>query len=70
MCQKNLSLPRNRNWRVMIARAISANVPFSWVAAGSVYGVGAIEQNLRRAGKGYVLGGVRRLDFIHGARRP
>ncbi len=54
----------------MIARAISANVPFSWVAAGSVYGVGAIEQNLRRAGKGYVLGGVRRLDFIHGARRP
>ncbi len=40
----------------MIARAIEANVPFSWVAADSVYGVGAIEQALRRAGKGYVLG--------------
>jgi SRSO17 transposase len=40
----------------MIARAIEANVPFSWVAADSVYGVGAIEQELRRAGKGYVLG--------------
>lgn len=40
----------------MIARAIEAHVPFSWVAADSVYGVGAIEQDLRRAGKGYVLG--------------
>ena len=40
----------------MIARAIAANVPFSWVAADSVYGVGDIEQALRRAGKGYVLG--------------
>jgi len=40
----------------MIACAITANVPFSWVAADSVYGVGAIEQDLRRAGKGYVLG--------------
>ena len=40
----------------MIARAIAAQVPFSWVAADSVYGVGDIEQALRRAGKGYVLG--------------
>jgi len=40
----------------MILRAITANVPFSWVAADSVYGVGDIEQALRRAGKGYVLG--------------
>ncbi len=40
----------------MMARAIEAHVPFSWVAADSVYGVGAIEQDLRRAGKGYVLG--------------
>ena len=40
----------------MIDRAIAAYVPFSWVAADSVYGVGAIEQALRRAGKGYVLG--------------
>ena len=40
----------------MINRAIAANVPFFWVAADSVYGVGDIEQALRRAGKGYVLG--------------
>ena len=40
----------------MIDRAIAANVPFSWVAADSVYGVGDIERALRRAGKGYVLG--------------
>jgi SRSO17 transposase len=40
----------------MIARAIAADVPFAWVAADSVYGVGAIERALRRAGKGYVLG--------------
>ena len=40
----------------MITRAIAADVPFSWVAADSVYGVGDIEQALRRAGKGYVLG--------------
>lgn len=40
----------------MIDRAIAVNVPFAWVAADSVYGVGDIEQALRRAGKGYVLG--------------
>jgi SRSO17 transposase len=40
----------------MIERAIGTGVPFSWVAADSVYGVGAIETALRRAGKGYVLG--------------
>jgi SRSO17 transposase len=40
----------------MIARAIAANVPFAWVAADSVYGVGDVEQALRKAGKGYVLG--------------
>lgn len=40
----------------MIERALLADVPFSWVAADSVYGVGAIEMALRRAGKGYVLG--------------
>lgn len=42
--------------RVMIERAIAAKVPFRWVAADSVYGVGEIEMALRRAGKGYVLG--------------
>jgi len=40
----------------MIARAIAASVPFKWVAADTVYGVGDIEQQLRQAGKGYVLG--------------
>ena len=42
--------------RAMIERAIAAGVPFNWVAADSVYGVGDIETALRRAGKGYVLG--------------
>ena len=40
----------------MIERALAARVPFAWVAADSVYGVGDIEAALRRAGKGYVLG--------------
>ncbi len=40
----------------MIRRAIAADVPFGWVAADSVYGVGEVEMALRRAGKGYVLG--------------
>ena|SRR5271165_2829436 len=42
--------------RTMIERAIAAEVPFSFVASDSVYGVGDIEMALRRAGKGYVLG--------------
>jgi SRSO17 transposase len=40
----------------MIGRAIAAGVPFAWVAADSVYGVGEVETGLRRAGKGHVLG--------------
>lgn len=40
----------------MIERALVAQVPFSWVAADAVYGVGDVEQALRRACKGYVLG--------------
>ena len=40
----------------MIERALAASVPFAWVAADSVYGVGDVEMTLRRAGKGYVLG--------------
>jgi SRSO17 transposase len=40
----------------MIERAMAAGVPFRWVAADTVYGVGEIERTLRRAGKGYVLG--------------
>src|ERR1700704_5292383 len=42
--------------RRMIARAIAAKVPFSFVAADSVYGTGDIGTTLRKAGKGYVLG--------------
>jgi SRSO17 transposase len=40
----------------MIERAMAAKVPFGWVTADSVYGVGELEMLLRRAGKGYVLG--------------
>src|SRR5690606_10695726 len=40
----------------MIERALASNVPFSFVAADSVYGVGDIEMALKRAAKGYVLG--------------
>jgi SRSO17 transposase len=40
----------------MIARAVAAGVPFSFVAADSVHGTGEIETALRKAGKGYVLG--------------
>ena len=42
--------------RKMIARAIAAKVPFSFVAADAVYGTGDIVNLLRKAGKGYVLG--------------
>ena len=40
----------------MIERAIAAQVPFAWVAGDTVYGIGDIERDLRRTGKGYVLG--------------
>jgi len=40
----------------MTERTIEAGVPFAWVAADTVYGVGGVEMALRRAGKGYVLG--------------
>ena len=40
----------------MIKQAIATSVPFRWVAGDTVYGVGDIERDLRRAGKGYVLG--------------
>ena len=40
----------------MIRRALSTGVPFAWVAADAVYGVGDVELALRRACKGYVLG--------------
>src|SRR3954453_10615010 len=40
----------------MIRRAIDADVPFAWVSGDTVYGVGAVERDLRKAGKDYVLG--------------
>jgi SRSO17 transposase len=40
----------------MVERAIKAGVPFGWVTADSIYGVGDIELALRRAYKSYVLG--------------
>jgi SRSO17 transposase len=40
----------------MMSHAMAAGVPFNWVAGDTVYGVGDIERDLRRAAKGYVLG--------------
>ena len=40
----------------MIERAITAGVPFNWVATDTIDGAGFIERQLRRAGKGYGLG--------------
>ena len=40
----------------MVTRTITAGVPFAWLAADSVYGVGELEAALRPASKGYVLG--------------
>ena len=48
----------------MIAHAIAVPVPFKWVAGDTVYGVGDIEQQLRRVGKGYVLGVRQRLHVF------
>jgi SRSO17 transposase len=36
---------------------MAAPVPFRWVTGDTVYGVGEVAMALRRAGKGYVLGG-------------
>ena len=54
----------------MTRRAIAAEVPFAWVAADSVYGVGDIEIALRRAGKGYVLGVTAKHHFGAWAGKP
>ena len=53
----------------MIERAIVAKVPFSFVAADTVYGVGDIETALRRNGKGYVLG-VKSNEPFHSWDKP
>jgi SRSO17 transposase len=54
----------------MIERAIEAGVPFAWVAADTVYGVGEIEMALRRAGRGYVLGVTGAHDFSSWIGKP
>src|SRR6267142_2485755 len=54
----------------MIAHAIAASVPFKWVAGDTVYGVGDIEQQLRQAGKGYVLGVSSAHVFRSWGKRP
>src|SRR3954462_8451487 len=51
----------------MIARAIAASVPFKWVAGDTVYGVGNIEQQLRRAGKATCLWSAALMCFDPGA---
>jgi SRSO17 transposase len=54
----------------MIQRAIAAGVAFAWVAADSVYGVGAVEMALRQAAKGYVLGVSSDQQFHSWHRKP
>jgi len=45
-------------------------VPFAWVAADSVYGVGIVEMDLRKAGKGYVLGVASNHQFTSWLGKP
>ena len=54
----------------MIERAITANVPLGWVAADSVYGVGAIKMTLRREAKGDVLGVSAKHHFFSWGGKP
>jgi SRSO17 transposase len=54
----------------MIERAMTAGVPFAWVTADSVYGVGEIEMKLRQMGKGYVLGVNANSQFNSWDRKP
>ncbi|MCW2239202.1 IS701 family transposase [Azospirillum canadense] len=54
----------------MVRRALEAAVPFAWVAADTVYGVGELEMALRRAGKGYVLGVTGAAHFNSWGARP
>jgi len=54
----------------MIDRAAGVGVPFAWVTADSVYGVGELERALRRAGKGYVLGGTGTAPFWSWGKEP
>ena len=53
----------------MIERALAAGVPFRWVAADSVYGVGDIERDLRQAGKAMYLASIAIIGLHPGASR-
>ncbi len=63
MCRTTLISTKPQLALAMIERAIKAEVPFAWVAADSIYGVGEIELALRRADTGYVLGVTGRHRF-------
>ena len=65
-----LGEPNQSSGTTMIARALAASVPFKWVAGDTVYGVGDIERQLRRAGKGYVLGVSSAHVFRSWGKRP
>jgi SRSO17 transposase len=54
----------------MIERAIAAQVPFAWVTGDTVYGVSGVEQRLRQAGKGYVLGAASDDQFWSWGKEP
>ena len=54
----------------MVERAVTADVPFSWVVGDTVYGTGEMEMALRRAGKGYVLGAAATQPFNAWINKP
>jgi SRSO17 transposase len=54
----------------MIERAIAAGVPFAWVAADTVYGVGAVEMALRKARKAMCWVSPQITRSIRGAASP
>jgi SRSO17 transposase len=58
--------PRLAAW--MIARAAATGVPFSWVAADSVYGVGEMSVTSGSWGKATCLASVQLMPFDPGAR--
>ncbi len=49
--------------RKMIEETIEAKIPFSWVAADSVYGISEVTETLRKTCKGYVLGTTSRRQY-------